>query len=117
MIALATMIMLLAVGSIQASGVDTMSEKLDPELLAITEQETVTLDAEEPIQVIIGLAYPLTAADETALSVAGLVIRSRVGDVLTGSIAREHLRALTNVDAVVRVEASRPMAPETLPTE
>jgi hypothetical protein len=94
-----------------------MAEKLDPELLTLTERDPAGLAEKVPVQVLVGLAHPLTDADEAALQKAGLKIRSRVGDVLTGTIAAGDLKALAGVEAVVKIEASRPMAPERPPTE
>jgi hypothetical protein len=117
MIAHAALVLLLSASVLQASEDAPMAKKLDPELLALTEAGPAALATQGPIQVMVGLSHPPTAADETALKAAGLAIRSRVGDVLTGTIAPGALESLARVEAVIRVEASRPMAPEGPPTE
>lgn len=100
-----------------ANGADPMAQKLDPELLALTENQPEAIEAEETIDVLVGLSHALTDVDEAALKAAGLSIRSRIGDVLTGSIAIGDLRALSDVETVLRVDSSRPMAPEISQTE
>ncbi|MDJ0825463.1 MAG: hypothetical protein QNJ16_08170 [Rhodobacter sp.] len=100
-----------------ANDVTDMAQKLDPELLVLAESPPSATEAAEPIQVLIGLDHALNDADEAALTAAGLTIRSKVGDVLTGTIAVRDLQALAEVDGVLRVESSRPMAPEVPPTE
>ena len=113
----AGLILPLTAVTLEASEVDAMAEKLDPELLSIAERGPAGLNEEAPVQVIVGLTHPLTDADEAALQKAGLKIRSRVGDVLTGTIAAGDLKALAGVEAVAKIEASRPMAPESHLTE
>jgi len=115
--AIVGLVLLLSAGPLNASEEADMAKKLDPELFALTEAGTASLAEKGPIPVMVGLTRAPTEADEGALAQAGLAIRSRVGDVLTGTIAPSALGALAEVECVIRVEASRPMFPEAPPTE
>ena len=89
--------------------------KLDPNLLESLDQlESGLSEADREVQVIIGLGSAADASVEADLERRGLTLRSRVGNVLTGSIALGNVRRLAEADCIVKIEMSAPLYPEAL---
>lgn len=90
-----------------------MPTKLDPELARMAEdcRRNNMSDLTEVV-VMVALAAPPDASDTAALEAAGLTVRSQVGDIMTGTIAVDHLEAVAAHPSVVAIEGSRPLDPE-----
>lgn len=87
-----------------------MPTKLDPTLAAMLDDPAAEADRE--VVVMVGLAT--AASDETLaeLRARGLVVRSVIGDVLTGATTLGRIRAVADHPAIVKMEASTPLHPE-----
>ena len=85
-----------------------MTQKLDPNLLAITE-EAQSSEGLDEVVVIVGLKAPAAPEDIAELEERGLVTRSTIGDIVTGKIAIRNLSRLAECRSVVKVESSGPM--------
>jgi hypothetical protein len=92
-----------------------MHPKLDPALQQLADD----VRSQEPgygtphqVSVLVALSSPPDADDTARLEAAGLKVRSRVGDVLTGSIVADRLEAVAADPKVVAIEGSRRLDPE-----
>lgn len=91
----------------------SVTEKLDPRLLAIIEEaEQGSRDRTAAVDVLVGLDVPLDQDSRAELAARGLHVRSEIGTVLTGSVALSDVRRLAGATHVVKVEASAPLHPE-----
>lgn len=86
-----------------------MTEKLDPALLAMVEEEARGTENLDDVVVIVALGAPAAGTDIAQLQESGLTTRSTIGDIVTGKIAIGNLRRLAELPMVVKVEASGPI--------
>ena len=87
--------------------------KIDPNLLASLEQsEESPSSAEREVSVLVALRASADEAIEEDLSRRGLQVRSRLGDILTGTVRLKDVRELAAASCVVKIEASAPLYPE-----
>jgi hypothetical protein len=91
--------------------------KIDPNLLASLEQLESQSEDDREIQVIVGLRTAADPSTEADLARRGLMVRSRAGDVLTGSVRLGNVRHLAEAACIVKIEASTPLYPEGLAGE
>jgi hypothetical protein len=85
-----------------------MTQKLDPNLLAIAE-EAQSSEGLEEVVVIVALSGPAAPEDIAELEERGLMTRSTIGDIVTGKIAIHNLSRLVESALVTKVESSGPM--------
>jgi hypothetical protein len=85
-----------------------MTQKLDPNLLAIAE-EAQSSEGLVEVVVIVGLNAPAAPEDIAELQERGLATRSTIGDIVTGKIAIQNLSRLAECPLVKKVESSGPM--------
>lgn len=101
-----------------------MPNVLDPRLMEMVEHFNAgATEGERSVEVLVGLASLMDAAQQQAVTACGLHIRSAIGDVLTGVIKLEDVSTLAALPGVLRIEASSPVYREAggtrrqLPTE
>lgn len=83
--------------------------KLDPRTRAALEDDPPA----GPVEVVLGLAHPLTADQRRQLEAAGLHVHSGAGRIVSGRVASlDALARVADTDLVRRVEVSRPMHQE-----
>jgi hypothetical protein len=87
-----------------------MSSKLDPALRALLDD--APRDADREVVLLLGLARPADDATLAELGARGLRLRSTIGDVLTGTAPLGKVLAIAEHPAVVKIEASGPLQPE-----
>ena len=91
----------------------TTSKKLDPSLRAMVELAgDAAAEGDKPVQVIIGLSAPASAAQIDGLKQKGLRVRSVIGDVLTGTAPLTKIEAIAEDKLVAKIEASGPLYKE-----
>jgi hypothetical protein len=101
------------VGGLCCGGSASMSTKLDPTLAAMLDDPQAEADRE--VVVMIGLAGDATDATLAELRARGLAVRSVIGDVLTATATLGRIGEIAAHPAIVKIEASTPLYPETPP--
>lgn len=86
-----------------------MTEKLDPQLLSMTETDALS---DNELRVMIGLTAEPDAKDIAQLEQAGLTVGSIIGKILTASVCVKDLRAVADCPQVERIEGGGSLMPE-----
>jgi hypothetical protein len=85
-----------------------MTEKLDPNLLALVESAT-TSERDQAVDVLVAIDRPADPDLLRELEARGLSIRSTIGTILTGSVKVSNIARVAEYPAVIKLEASVPM--------
>jgi len=91
----------------------SMSTKLDPALAAMLDDPQAEADRE--VVVMVGLAQQATEQTLAELKARGISVRSVLGDVLTATAMLGRIGEIAAHPAIVKIEASTPLHPETPP--
>lgn len=89
-----------------------MTDKLDPELLRLSEAAPGAGEASARVRVMLALRHAPDAAEMARLETCGLQGGAAYGDVLTGTVPVSDLGQLARDPLVVKIEGSRPLEPE-----
>ena len=85
-----------------------MTEKLDPNLLALVESAT-TAERDKAVDVLVAIDRPADPGLLRELEALGLATRSSIGTILTGSVNLSNISRVADYPAVIKLEASVPM--------